>query len=214
MQLACGMSDEAFTPGAGGPEVTREVTDMLREISVFGNDHQYMDRVACVESDNGLDPNTYREGYHGGVWQVDEIAFQDTQDTASHPGLENKYARIEMETGIDWSTVQYEDLRMPFYSGLAARIYTSNNPDPIPTTPQEQAVYWKENYNTAAGRGDPSNFPQNKRQTDSQAEYDKDINDFLDCPTCVCSKFNVHSYMLNYDSHLKSSQTCNVKARQ
>ena len=183
----CGLSDEALTPGASGPEVVKEVNGKLQ--TIFGNDHGFMDRVACVESNNGLDPNTYRNGYHGGIFQVDRIGFEDTKDTASHPGLIKKYERIEMETGINWPTVEYEDLRKPIHSAIGARLLVSNNPEPIPANVEDQADYWKKNYNTAEGKGDPSKFPKNKRQTNSEEVDERDVNDFINCPTYVCSKF-------------------------
>ena len=98
-----------------------------------------MAKVACVESNNGLNSNTYRNNYHGGIWQVDKIGFADTQNVASHPGLSAKHDRIQATTGIVWSEVQWEDLRMPLQSGLASRLQISNVPEPIPSGNREQA---------------------------------------------------------------------------
>ena len=69
-------SEEALTPGAKGKEVVSNVNNELRK--VFANDHGFMDRVASKESDNGLNPGTYRDGYYGGIYQVDRIGFEDT----------------------------------------------------------------------------------------------------------------------------------------
>ena len=179
------IAERILTPGEKGEDVVNEVIDQFQPI--FGDDKEFMARVACVESNNGLNPNTYRDNYHGGIWQVDMIAFMDTQDVASHPGLSAKFDRIEDATGIQWQQVQWEDLRMPLYSGLASRIYISNIPDPIPSGHREQAEYWKEHYNTDAGAGNPDNFPTGKKRR-RQMDDEKDIDDFLNCPNCVCRK--------------------------
>lgn len=169
------------TPGEKGEDVVNEVVNQVQDI--FGNDKDYLARVACAESNNGLDANTYRDGYYGGIWQVDEIGFRSTQDVASHPGLSSKYERIEDVTGISWPEVSWEDLQKPLYSGLAARLHTSNVPEPIPVDVREQAEYWKEHYNTQAGQGNPDNFPNGKKR---QVDDGKNIDDFINCPSCVC----------------------------
>ncbi|XP_022091887.1 uncharacterized protein LOC110979972 [Acanthaster planci] len=125
---------------------------------IFPSDHGFLRRVAWVESKDGTDPNTYRAGYHGGIWQVDKIGFESTKDTASHPGLRNKFASIKSSLSIDWTTVQWDDLRKPLYSALAARLFLANIPSPIPSGLQEQAAYWKNHYNTSSGAGSESKF--------------------------------------------------------
>ncbi len=60
--------------------------------------------------------------------QVDKIAFGDTQDVATHPGLQNKHADILLKFGFVWANVEWVDLRKPLYSALAARLYLSNIP--------------------------------------------------------------------------------------
>ena len=59
---------------------------------------------------------------------------------------------------IDWTTVQWVDLRKPLYSALAARLFLSNVPSAIPSGLQEQAAYWKNYYNTSSGAGSDSKF--------------------------------------------------------
>ncbi len=87
---------------------------------VFGmlDDNDFMRRVADVMSDFG------REMKYGGIWQVSEIAFEDTKDTRAHRRLPGKYQRIYQAYRIDWEQVKYSDLIKPFYSALAARLYT------------------------------------------------------------------------------------------
>ena len=91
---------------------------------------------------------------------MDQVAFRATQDSWSHPGLERKFSRIKAEFGIDWVSLQWQDLQKPLYSGLAARLFLSNIPATIPpaTDIWQQGQYWKKYYNTALGAGSVSKF--------------------------------------------------------
>lgn len=151
-----GTADRTLQSEASGADVVRAVVKKVQ--SVFGDDHQFLRRVAFVESKDGRDRNTYRPGYHGGIWQVDEIGFDSTQDTRSHPGLVSKFERIKSAFGIDWRRVRWSDLRMPLYSGIAARLFLSNIPSAIPRDVRGQAKYWKDHYNSAAGAGSEQKF--------------------------------------------------------
>ena len=110
-----------------------------------------------MESRDGTDSRTFRQGFYGGIWQVDLIAFQDTQDTTARPGLVSTFLEIQRQFNIDWPSVQWEDLHMPLYSGLAARLILSNVAESIPLASNVtgQASYWRRNYNTT---GDEAGF--------------------------------------------------------
>ena len=45
------------TPGDKGESVVKEVVAQLQ--AMFGDDHDFMYRIACVESNFGNHPNTY-----------------------------------------------------------------------------------------------------------------------------------------------------------
>lgn len=173
---------EAFEPRTSGEHITKNVNKNLDR--VFPDDHGFMDNLACTESNFGTHPKTYRDGYHGGIYQVDEIGYRDTKDVASHPGLTRKHQEIMEEFGIDWMSSTWEDLDKPVYSAIGARLYISNNPEPIPMTKEEQGRYWKEHYNTDLGAGDPSNFGKREANLGSP---NKDVNDFYNCASCGCS---------------------------
>ena len=158
-----GMNQEDYTDPADnsqltgpqvGPAVVEECIEKLRS-PIFGmlDDNDFMRRVAHVMSDCG---RNMKEG--GGIWQLSLTAFEDTKDTRAHYSLPNKYQRIWEAYGIDWTTVKYDDLKMPFYSALAARLYLSNFSKHIPPSHQvsEQAEYWKFQY--MRGRGDMKMF--------------------------------------------------------
>ena len=151
-------SKDAMLSHTKGKAVVSNVNNVLRESKIFPDDHGFMDRLACMESNNGLDSGTYREGYYGGIYQVDKIGFEDTQNVTSHPRLSDKFKKIKEEFGINWPLVKWEDLTTPAYSGIASRLFLSNIPESIPTDPEKQGHYWKKYYNTKSGKGNACDF--------------------------------------------------------
>ncbi len=144
---------DMYTPGTGGSKV---VDDVVKKVeATLGGTNDLLKRTAFVESKFGKDPSTYRNGYHGGIWQIDQKGFDDTQKVSGHPNLKNQYTKIKKDFGIDWASVKYQDLRKPLYSGLAARLKYLNIKSPIPSSSQlgSQADYWKRNYNSNKGKG-------------------------------------------------------------
>ena len=128
-----------------GTDVVKAVIEEVE--AVFGSGNHFLRRIAFVESRDGTDPNTYRPGYHGGIWQVDEQIFLHTQSTLTI--FMDKHEEIKKCFGINWLDVQWNDLRTPLYSGLAARLSLCVGPQPIPCTIVEQAIFWKKYYNIA-----------------------------------------------------------------
>jgi hypothetical protein len=130
----------------------------LPDISIF------LYRVATVESRWGEDPRTYRSGYWGGIWQVDRVAFEDSQDGDSHPSLLEWYRRLRARANtlgmleLDWVRLSWEDCVSPLVSCLAARLYLATIPEPVPDSLEAQAVYWKKHYNKAQGKGTVEGF--------------------------------------------------------
>ena len=158
----CAQADDTLVAGASGSDVVAAVIAKIEASGVFPTDNRLLRRIAYVESLDGMHPNTYRTGYYGGIWQVDMIGFEDTQNTASHPGLAAKHEAIERYFGSDfrWSNVKWEDLVKPLYSGIAARLFLSNKPEAIPPASDisGQAAYWKNFYNTDSGAGTEQSF--------------------------------------------------------
>jgi len=134
-----------------GTQVVETVVDRIGRSSIFDNDFGYIRRICWVETKDGADiEKTYRPGYHGGLWQVDEAAFNKTKDTFSYPILLEKYDQIKSYFGIDWLCVKWVDLRMPLHCGLAAWLYMFTREEKIPLNIQEQADHWKRNYRPEA----------------------------------------------------------------
>lgn len=63
--------DLTLQPGTSGATVVEAVTDRLEASCVFSEDKMFIRRIAYVETFDGVDEKTYREGYHGGIWQVE-----------------------------------------------------------------------------------------------------------------------------------------------
>ena len=62
--------DLTLQPGTSGSVVVEAVTDRIEASCVFPEDKMLLRRVAYVETFDGKDEKTYRDGYHGGIWQV------------------------------------------------------------------------------------------------------------------------------------------------
>ena len=153
--------DNTLTPEAKGRDVVDAVVNKIRRSGIFPDDREFLRRIAYVESLFGQHRNTYRTGYNGGIWQVDLVGFKLTQiNRVNHTTEKMKkiHEKILEKFEIDWMKVTWNDLRKPFYSGLAARIFLADKPDAIPDDLQDQAKYWKEQYNTAAGKGTVEHF--------------------------------------------------------
>ncbi|CAG2188029.1 unnamed protein product [Mytilus edulis] len=135
------LTDKTRTPNASGSDVVEAVVNLIREACIFPNDKLYLRRLAYVESMDGLEANTYRPNYYGGIWQIDQDMFQQI---ATAKVLDDAKKMIKQSIGIDWSKVQWADLAKPLYSGLAASLFTllkaGNNG--IPRGIEYQANFW------------------------------------------------------------------------
>ena len=67
-------NDQTKQPEAKGADIVEAVLDRLSTSCVFSDDKLFMRRLAYVESADGADPDTFRSGYFGGIWQVKRSA--------------------------------------------------------------------------------------------------------------------------------------------
>ena len=142
--------------GTGAPVVLLSVV-RIRQSGIFSDDNDLLPRIAYTETRDGTASDTYRDGYHGGIWAIDESAFLSTQNTAADPSLTGIFEYIQEEFGIYWPSATWSDLRKPFYSALAARLvlFTTHMTIPAKTDVQGQANFWVRYYNPG---GSNSNF--------------------------------------------------------
>ncbi|XP_025101567.1 uncharacterized protein LOC112568475 [Pomacea canaliculata] len=160
----------AATPGAdqgadttreankGGASVVEAVVDLIRSNCIFSEDRLFLRRLAYVESRDGTDIKTYRPGYDGGIWQVDEDKFNATLACSSV--LATYCAKIRQPPfNINWRSVTWSDLRKPLYSGLAATFYLllrlGDSTSAIPGDIKNQSILWSQYYRPGLH---PSNF--------------------------------------------------------
>ena len=144
--------DLTLVPEANGTTVVQACLAKISGSNIFTNDNQMLRRIAYVETRDGADSNTYPPNYHGGIWQLDQSKFQATQNTGSNTQLQQPVTSISTAFGINWTSAQWVDLRKPFYSALAARLYflLISTSIPLATDISGQASYWV-NYYTFSG---------------------------------------------------------------
>lgn len=86
--------DKTLEPETKGEDVVCEVINKIANSAIFPWDNKMLRRIAYVESKFGEDRRTYRPGYHGGIWQIDEITFKDATQSGSHPKLDQLWTKI------------------------------------------------------------------------------------------------------------------------
>ena len=140
--------EKLLNPEEKGSDVVRAVVSKIESVfptPSFAPGSSFLRLIAYVETKDGT------ESSEGGIWNVNKKAFEGTKDTKTYPDLKAKYDVIKKSFGVDWTQVQWNDMKKPLYSGIAARFVLYNIPDPIPVELDGQAKYWKDRYNSAAG---------------------------------------------------------------
>ena len=150
------LPEPVITEEASGSAVVLLTISEIKRSTIFSDDNDFLRRLAFVETRDGEDAMTYREGFHGGIWAVQESYYDMTKDVRNHPRIQSKLLSVQEAFGIDWVTTEWSDLRKPFYSGLAARLFIFLAPEKV--TPareiQEQAEFWVQYYNSEGKQSD------------------------------------------------------------
>ena len=146
-----------YQEGAAGSEATLLSIGSIHQSGVFGDDNELLRRIAYTETRDGTLSSTYRSGYHGGIWAVNENQFMKTKNATQFRRLPAKFNQIQFHFGINWLNVQWRELRKPLYSALAARLVIYIAPRSIPSADDllGQGQFWAAHYNT---NGDASEF--------------------------------------------------------
>ena len=71
--ISCLGVDKTREPNTSGVDVVKATLRQIQDSNIFPNDNSFLRRLAYAESIDGTDPDTYRAGYHGGIWQVSFI---------------------------------------------------------------------------------------------------------------------------------------------
>lgn len=148
-----GQIDDTMADYAMGHEVTDAVIRKILRSNIFSEDYGFLFRMAYVESKFGTHSQTFKEGYFGGIWQVDQWKLKKTQNLGNETLFSiilPIHEKIKNYFDIDWISVQWEDLLKPLYSGLAARFFIEINSTlhgmKIPDNINRQANFWEMYY--------------------------------------------------------------------
>ncbi|KAK3764736.1 hypothetical protein RRG08_042046 [Elysia crispata] len=146
LTLVKGQIDLTRDKGAAGADVVEATLQQIRESCIFPSDYLFLRRVAYVMTKDGTGPDTYRIGFDGGIWQINQTEFALTKTSTA---ISQYWAPIKAAFNIDWATVQWSDLRRPLYSGIAAmltllRVSAGN----VPRALERQAAFWQANFLT------------------------------------------------------------------
>ena len=114
------------------------------------DDQQLMRRIAYTETTDGLEPATYSgSNNNGGIWQLSESKYEETKNDSTY------LQKIEDVFNINWTMTSWVDLRKPFYSALAARLYLEQLVDPADDFPfstdiSSQSNFWKTMFSSSS----------------------------------------------------------------
>ena len=154
-----GSVDLTVVVSATGTDVVLATVSRLESAQIFASDNRLLRRIAFVETDDGLQPETSLD--QGGIWRVDYARFQQTTTDASLAEKRADVAAAFPEVG-DWGEALWEDLSKPLWSALAARLVlflaeTSASTGEIPGASdiEGQALFWRDVCNSD---GDTAEF--------------------------------------------------------
>lgn len=139
------------------------------------NVKRQMMEIAKVESDFAQNPNTHRTSMSTGPFQFDEGTEANKNQTVFNTiqnrlkardsnALVSAVAKIEnavntknkefgIETVFSVKDLKWEDMNTPLYSAIMLRLFMILDPNPVGSTIQERAQWWKTNWNTVSGAG-------------------------------------------------------------
>lgn len=147
--------DYTLVAETNGSVIVQACIAKISQSNIFTtSDQQMIRRIAYAETRDGSNASTYSSATnHGGIWQVSESKYLATKNTDSNSQLQQQVQGISSSFGISWLNTQWSDLRKPFYSALAARLYMQviTASIPLASSISSQGTYWA-NYFTSSGR--------------------------------------------------------------
>ena len=144
-EIAMGV-DLTRTEKAYNVEIVNAVLDEINYADIFKNDYQFMKRWAYVETKYGADiaNNDAWETISGkgGIWKLSAYNLEAIKSLSSSSIkllIKNHFKVDIMELKFDQG-----HLRVPFYCGLAARLFLHIKSEKVPLSIDNQAQLWKE----------------------------------------------------------------------
>ena len=144
--------DKTLVDDSTGSEVVQAVIAKLDVTKIFDSDHRLLRRLAFVESSDGTNGCTGTQG--GGIWGLERSKLDIILNAPELAEIRN---RISVNFGVVWTQVTEDDLRKPFYAGLAARMYlfyleaTQLANIPLAGNIRAQAQFWVSYYHSNVG---------------------------------------------------------------
>ena len=141
---AVSLDERILQYGSNGTTAVLLSVAHLEQSAVFSNDNGFLRRIAYAETTDGTSSSIE---FHN-IWAVSQEGLEQTK-IPNHPTLNVKRNLIALELDIDWLVVDWDDLKRPFYSALAARLLLFLAPELIPDFSDipDQARFWKQYYN-------------------------------------------------------------------
>lgn len=166
-ELTQGQSDELLAKDYQNMSIQEIINDVASFYSEeFGveNAAGFMTRIGNIESRLGTHRNTYRRIGKG--WpQIDPIAYKDLQERLRH--RPDRVEAIEQRYGFNPLNVNHNDLNKhplrDLYAAVFQREYLMRFPGNLPRTLEEEASWWKKNYNTYKGAGTVERYLRENR---------------------------------------------------
>ena len=142
-----------------------QTANQLFERMKLDNISDFMTNIVMQESKIGKDDEWSGSS---GPSQIDPIRYEDLQKKASdgeqttidRANLANEFLRLDSKhgKGFDILNLTNDERRDPMINSLLTRMALATIPKSIPSNLSEQAVYWKNEWNTKAGKGKPEEF--------------------------------------------------------
>ena len=141
-----------------GEKVVNDVLSFIEYTEIFDSDHQFMRRLAYVETRDGQNLRKDSSGQYG-IWAYNLRDNQTTVVNALRFAASLNFSeRVFKRFGINVTELDSRDVKKPLVSGVMARFYlfalnvTENKR--IPVTVPEQATFWHEEYNSRPWRNE------------------------------------------------------------
>lgn len=156
------------TPLAKGKPIIQAAVDIVADIMPGANIEDtklQMMEIASAESVFATHKGTF-SSYSTGPFQFDdgpETAFATIQNRIKNEpngniaknaqkmedAINAKFPKLKLKiTDLKW-----DDMNKPLHSAIMLRLFMAMSPEPIGSTVEERAAWWKTNWNTEAGKG-------------------------------------------------------------
>lgn len=141
--------DLTLVSGSSGAHVVRAVLSKIETSDAFpstsaGLVNPFMRKMAYVETRDGAVISG------GGIWNISPAHFTETHGSMSasvHRALQQSEGQDALGP-INWESITYENLSIPLYSGLAARILIHRESSAPQYT--QQAGFWNSVFKNSA----------------------------------------------------------------